>query len=156
MKKFILVLLAAASILASCANYKQIRIEDVNVGKLKMVALNAAQVNVDIEVFNPTKATFELVGVDLAVLKEGAEFAKITQIEGEKVLIAPGDPSKAILALRAEITDPMQMLAGGLNPKNWDLDLFRANGELWVKKGKLVKKIKIENVPIKDIVDFLK
>ncbi|MBO5700601.1 MAG: hypothetical protein J6R57_04190 [Bacteroidales bacterium] len=156
MKKFTLILLAAASILAGCANYKQIRIEDINVGKLKMVALNAAQVDVDLEVFNPTKATFELAGVDIAVVKEGAEFAKITQVEGDEVLVAPGNPSKATLVLRAEVTDPMQVLATGLNPQKWNLDLFRANGAIWVKKGKMTKKIKVEDVPLKDLVDFLK
>ena len=156
MKKFTLILLAAASILASCANYKQIRIEDVNVGKLKMVALNAAQVDVNLEVFNPTKATFEVVGVDVSVVKDGAEFAKITQVEGDKVLVAPGNPSKAKLVLRADIPDPMQVLAGGLNPQNWNLDLFRANGAIWVKKGKITKKIKVEDMPLKDLVDFLK
>ena len=156
MKKFALILLAAASILAGCANYKQIRVEDINVGKLKMVALNAAQVDVDLEVYNPTKATFELAGVDIAVVKEGAEFAKINQVEGRKVLVAPGNPSKATLVLRAEVTDPMQVLAAGLNPQKWDLDLFRANGTIWVKKGKMTKKIKVEDMPLKDLVDFLK
>ena len=156
MKKFTLILLAAASILASCANYKQIRIEDVNVGKLKMVALNAAQVNVNLEVFNPTKATFELAGVDVSIVKDGAEFAKITQVEGDKVLVAPGNPSKATVVLRADIPDPLQALAGGLNPKNWDMDLFRANGAIWIKKGKMTRKIKVEDMPLKDLVDFLK
>ena len=156
MKKFALILLAAASILAGCANYKQIRVEDINVGKLKMVALNAAQVDVDLEVYNPTKATFELAGVDISVVKEGAEFAKINQVEGEKVLVAPGNPSKATVVLRADITDPMQVLATGLNPQNWNLDLFRANGAIWVKKGKMTKKIKVEDMPLKDLVDFLK
>ena len=156
MKKFTLILLAAASILAGCANYKQIRIEDINVGKLKMVALNAAQVDVDLEVFNPTKATFELAGVDIAVVKEGAEFAKITQVEGDEVLVAPGDPAKATLVLRAEITDPMQVLVTGFDPQKWNLDLFRANGAIWVKKGKMTKKIKVEDMPLKDLVDFLK
>ena len=156
MKKFALILLAAASILAGCANYKQIRVEDINVGKLKIVALNAAQVNVGIEVYNPTKATFELAGVDISVVKEGTEFAKINQVEGEKVLVAPGNPSKATVVLRAEVTDPMQVLATGFNPQNWNLDLFRANGAIWVKKGKLTKKIKVEDMPLKDLVDFLK
>lgn len=156
MKKFTLILLAAASILAGCAKYKQIRVEDINVGKLKMVALNAAQIDVDLEVYNPTKATFELAGVDIAVVKEGAEFAKINQVEGAQVLVAPGNPSKATVVLRAEITDPMQVLAAGLNPQKWDLDLFRANGTIWVKKGRMTKKIKVEDMPLKDLVDFLK
>jgi hypothetical protein len=116
MKKFVLVLLAAASVLASCSNYKQIRVADINVGKLNMVALNAAQVEVALDVVNPTKATFEIAGADIAVLKQGAEFAKITQVDNGKVLLAPGNPSKATLVLRAEVTDPMQVLAGGLNP----------------------------------------
>ena len=156
MKKFILVLLAAASILAGCANYKQVRIEDINVGKLKMVALNAAQVDVSLEVFNPTKATFELAGVDIAVAKEGVEFMKITQVQGEKVLVAPGNPSEATLVLRAEVTDPMQVLVTGLNPQNWDLDLFKANGAIWIKKGKITRKIMVEDMPLKDLVDFMK
>lgn len=156
MKKFVLVLLAAASVLASCSNYKQIRVADINVGKLNMVALNAAQVEVALDVVNPTKATFEIAGADIAVLKQGAEFAKITQVDNGKVLLAPGNPSKATLVLRAEVTDPMQVLAVGLNPKNWNIEQFTANGAVWVKKGKMTKKIKVENLPLKDIVDFLK
>ena len=156
MKKFILVLLAAASILVGCANYKQVRIEDINVGKLKMVALNAAQVDIGLEVFNPTKATFELAGVDIAVAKEGVEFMKITQVQGEKVFVAPGNPSEATLVLRAEVTDPMQVLVTGLNPQNWDLELFTANGAIWIKKGKITRKIMVEDMPLKDLVDFMK
>jgi predicted Zn-dependent protease len=49
----------------------------------------------------------------------------------------------------------MQVLAGGLNPKNWNIEQFTANGAVWVKKGKITKKIKVENLPLKDIVDFL-
>ena len=99
---------------------------------------------------------FAAARVDIAVVEEGAEVAKITPVEGDEVLVAPGNPSKATLVLRAEVTDPMQVLATGLNPQKWNLDLFRANGAIWVKKGKMTKKIKVEDMPLKDLVDFLK
>lgn len=156
MKKFILIMVAAASILGGCANYKQIRIDDVNVGKLKMVALNAAEVELVTQVYNPTKAVFEIAGTDIIITKDGASFAKITQVKGEAALIHPGEESKASVVLRAELTDPFAALAQGLNPKAWDLEKFKANGTITVRKGKINKKIKIEDVPLKSLAQYLK
>lgn len=156
MKKFILIMVAVASILGGCTNYKQIRIDDVKVGKLKMVALNAAEVELVTQVYNPTKAVFEIAGTDIIVTKDGASFAKITQVKRETVLIHPGEESKASVVLRAELTDPFAALSQGLNPKEWDLEKFKANGTVTVRKGKMYKKIKIEDVPLKELAQYMK
>ena len=156
MKKFALILLAAASILAGCAGYRQIRVEDLNVRGIKMVALNALQFELDIEVNNPTRSVFEIAGTDLIVYRNDVEFAKITQVEGPQVNILPGTPSSATIVLRAELTDPMQALAAGLNPKNWSPEHFKATGAVWIKKGKISRKIKVQDLPVKDIVQYLK
>ena len=117
MKKFILILVAAASILGGCSNYKNISIDDVNVGKLRMVALNAAEADITLQVNNPTKAVLELDGVDLIITNGASEFAKITQVKKDAVMVTPRNTTSVQVTLRAELTNPFAALAQGLDPQ---------------------------------------
>ena len=155
MKKFILILLAAASILGGCAKYKQIAIDDVNLGKVRMVALNAAEVDINLKVNNPTKAALELDGVDLVIYNENSEFAKITQVKKEAVLVTSGNSVPVKITLRAELTNPFAALAQGLDPKSWDLEKFKANGTITIRKGKIYKKLEIEDIPLSAFAPLL-
>lgn len=155
MKKFILILVAAASILGGCSNYKNISIDDVNVGKLRMVALNAAEADITLQVNNPTKAVLELDGVDLIITNGASEFAKITQVKKDAVMVTPRNTTSVQVTLRAELTNPFAALAQGLDPQAWDLEKFRANGTVTVRKGKIHKALKIEDIPLSALARHL-
>ena len=155
MKKFLLAAIAAVCLLGSCANYRQITLDDVKLDGVKMSALTAADIKLELHVTNPTKATFEIIGTEGTIYRDGSEFARISQVDAGKTLIAPGAPSTASITLRAKLTDPFSALAGGLDPKSWKLDKFRADATIWVKKGKMTKKFDIKDIPLKDIIEKL-
>ena len=155
MKKFILILVAAASILAGCTNYKNISIDDINLGKIRMVALNAAEADITLQVNNPTKAVFELDGIDIIITNGTSEFAKITQVKKNAVLVTPRNASSVQVTLRADLTNPFAALAQGLDPQAWDLDKFKANGTITVRKGKIYKALKIEDIPLSALASHL-
>lgn len=148
MKKFILILVAVASILGGCANYRQIQINDAELGKFRIVALNAAEADIKLQINNPTKATFEIAGVDLVISNGKSEFMKITQVKREAVLVTPGTPTQAKITLRGELTDPLAALAQGFNPQSWDLNKLTASGSMTFRKGKMYKTIKVEEVSL--------
>lgn len=155
MKKFILILIAAASILGGCAKYREIAIDDANLGKVRMVALNAAEVDINLKVNNPTKGTFELDGIDLVIYNDNTEFAKITQVKKEAVLVNSGNGVPVKVTLRAELTNPFAALSQGLDPKSWDLEKFKANGTVTIRKGKIYKKLEIEDMPLSAFAPLL-
>ncbi len=155
MKKFLLAAVAAVCMLGSCANYRQITLDDVKLGSVKMSALTAADAKLELHVTNPTKATFEIVGTEGTIYRDGAEFARISQVDAGKTLIAPGNPSVAHITLRAKLTDPFAALAGGLDPKSWKLEKFKADATVWVKKGKMTRKFEVKDMPLKEIIEKL-
>ena len=155
MKKFLLASVAAICMLGSCANYRQITLDDVKLGGVKMTALTAADVKLELHVTNPTKATFEIIGTEGTIYRNGSEFARISQVNAGKTLIAPGTPSVASITLRAKLTDPFSALSGGFDPKSWKLEKFRADATVWVKKGKMTKKFDIKNMPLKELIEKL-
>ena len=90
MKKFLLILLAAVSVLSGCAGYKQISLEDVQMKNFKMSALTYADVTLALQVNNPTKAAFKIDGAEGVVYKDGVEFARISQVKDGIAVIEPG------------------------------------------------------------------
>ncbi len=155
MKKFLLILLAATVMLGSCAGYRQIRLEDVQMKNFKMAALASADVTLGLQVSNPTKSAFKIAGAEGVVYRDGAEFARISQVKDGLAVIEPGTPSQAEITLRVTLTDPFSAVSAGFNPKNWNLDDFRADATIWVKKGKFSKKLNFKDVPVKDLVEKL-
>lgn len=155
MKKFLLMLLMAVSVLSSCSGYKQIRLEDVKMEKFKMSALTSADVTLGLQVNNPTKSSFKIAGAEGTVYKDGAEFAKISQVKDGLTIIEPGTPAHAEIILRVWLTDPFSAVSAGFNPKSWDPDNFRADATIWVKKGKMTKKFNFKDMPVKDLLEKL-
>lgn len=155
MKKFLLILLAAASVLSSCAGYKQIDLEDVQMKSFKMSALTSADVTFALEVNNPTKSAFKIDGAEGIVYKDGVEFARISQVKDGIAVIEPGTPAHTDITLRVWLTDPFSAVSGGFNPKSWKLDNFKADATVWVKKGKFSKKLKFKDMPVKELVEKL-
>ncbi len=152
MKKFLLMAVAAVCMLCSCAGYKQIHLDDVKLEGVKISALTAADVKLKLQVMNPTRATFEIVGADGTIYRDGNEFAKVTQVDDGKVEVLPGTPSEAIITLRVRLTDPFSAISGGFDPKSWKLEAFKADAVVKVKKGTMVKKFTVKDMPLKDVI----
>ena len=148
MKKLIFILLACSLIFGGCANYRDIELAGLDVVSFSMVSLNAAQVEVKLEVDNPTRATFEVVGVEGSIKKQGSEFASILQVDTpQKCRIAPGASSVANITLRGELSDPIAIFTGGLKQEH-----FTADVTIRIKHGIITKRIVLKDVPVGELV----
>lgn len=141
--------------LSSCAGYKQIRLEDVRLEKFRMSALTSADVTLEMAVNNPTKATFEIIGAEGTIYRDGSEFARVSQVDDGEVMLPPGTPAKSSITLRVWLTDPFSAVSGGFNPKQWKPENFKADAVVWVKKGKMKKQFKFKDMPVKDLLEQL-
>lgn len=152
MKKILFILLAVSLIAGGCANYRDIDIVGADVASVSVVSLNAVQVQVNLKVNNPTKVTFEVVEVNGSIKKKGNEFATVKQVDAaKKCLIPPGTPSEAMIGLRAELTDPFSVFAGGFK-----LEQLTADITIKVKQGKFAKKISLKDIPAGELVKQIK
>lgn len=148
MKKLLIVLFASAFIMGGCANYRNIEVTDVDIAEVSVVSLNAAQVKVKLQVDNPTRATFEIVGVEGSIKKMGNEFARVTQDQTQQECrILPGNQSKAEIVLRAELTDPLSIFAGGIK-----MDQFTADVVIKVKQGMFTKRVSYRDIPAGELI----
>lgn len=148
MKNLIIIFLACAFVLGGCANYRDIELEGVEVTGFSMVSLNAAQVGLKLEVDNPTKATFEVVGVEGAIKKQGNVFASVVQVETpDKCRIAPGTSSFASITLRGELSDPIAIFAGGIKQEHFTADIT-----IRIKQGIITKRIVMKDIPVGDLI----
>ena len=152
MKKILFILLAASIILGGCAYYRNIEVVGADVASVSVVSLNAVQIVVKLKVDNPTKATFEIVGVDGSIKKGGSEFAVVSQdTSHQKCTVPPGAPSVAEIALRVELTDPFSIFAGGIK-----LDQLTADVTIKVKQGAFTRKLTVKDMPAGDLVKQIK
>ncbi|MBQ7774087.1 MAG: hypothetical protein IJ383_08515 [Bacteroidales bacterium] len=154
MKKLLLMLVALSCILGGCANYRQISLEDVQLGKIKMAGMTKADVGFRLLVNNPTKATFTVEDITGMVYKEGVEFARISMFEPFQV--APGTPSGADATLRLEIADPVSALVMGVNLKSWKMEQFTVDARVQVKGKGIRKNFTFRDKPLKELAGDLK
>lgn len=152
MKKLLFILVAFSFVMGGCANYRNIEVTDADIVNLSVVSLNAAQVKVKLEVNNPTKATFEIVGVDGSIKRGGDEFATVMQVQTlQKCTILPGMPSKAEITLKAELTDPFSIFAGGVK-----LEQFTADVTIKIKQGVFTKRLVLKDIPAGELIKEIK
>ncbi len=148
MKKLLFILLACSLILGGCANYRNIELTDVDVASFSMVSLNAAQIELKLQVNNPTRATFEIVGVEGSIKKQGNVFASILQVDTpQKCRIAPGASSVADITLRGELSDPIAIFAGGLKQEHFTADII-----IKVKQGIITRRIVQKDIPAGELI----
>lgn len=148
MKKLLFILLACSLILGGCANYRNIELTDVDVASFSMVSLNAAQIELKLQVNNPTRATFEIVGVEGSIKKQGNVFASILQVDTpQKCRIAPGASSVADITLRGELSDPIAIFAGGLKQEHFTADIT-----IKVKQGIITRRIVQKDIPAGELI----
>ena len=153
MKKLFLFLLLSALLLQGCSSYKQISLEEVEFGKMKITALTKGKVNLTLKVNNPTRSTFKVTSID-GYLKNGAiEFAKVSL--PEEFLVKPGTPVTADVQLEIEVSDPLALLTSGLSLSSLKAENFIVDAYVVIKKGGISKRLKIKDVPLRQLMEKL-
>lgn len=153
MKKLFLFLLLSTLLLQGCSSYKQISLEDVEFGKVKITALTKGKVQLTLKVHNPTRSTFKVRSID-GYLKNGAiEFAHISL--PEEFLVKPGTPSKADVLLDVEVSDPLALLSSGLSLASLKGENFTVDAYVTIKKGGISRHLKIKDVPLRQLMEKL-
>lgn len=161
MKKLIFLLLAAVLVFSGCTKYSKcskiglesIKLESVKLESFKLHPPSKADVILSVFVDNPIKGTIMLNELDGVVYKEGTEFAKIVMVK--PVELRQGNPAEVKVPLEVELLNPLGALVMGLSPAGRNLDHYTTDVEVKAKKGLVVMKFELENIPLKDIVGGL-
>ena len=153
MKKLFLFLLLSTLLLQGCSSYKQISLEEVEFGKMKITALTKGKVNLTLKVNNPTRSTFKVTSID-GYLKNGAiEFARVSL--PEEFQVKPGTPATAVVQLDVEVSDPLALLTSGLSLNSLKAENFTVDAYMTIKKGGISKRLKIKDVPLRQLMEKL-
>lgn len=151
----IVLFITAVLLLAGCSQYRRISVNDVAVGSFRFNGTSSASIVLTARVDNPTGHTVSLEEVDAVLLREGKSFVNLT-LEGP-VSAAPASESKVSIPVLASVLDPVAIITAGLNLKSWDMQDFTVDGRIVVSSdGRAKKTLKLNNVPLQDIVGSLK
>ena len=150
MRKFIIVVLLALPFIistSSCSKYRDITIEEVNIGSISMKSTNRVQATLNVEVNNPTHHNFIIKDINGLIYKNDKSLAEINL--KNTPTIKKNSISTVPLVLNVHFTDPVSMLYLGLNYQDLnlneiflDLDI-KANTGLGIQKKKRFKKISV-------------
>lgn len=153
--KRIVLLLSALLMLAGCAEYRQITVDEVTVGSFRFTGTSSASIVLNATVNNPTRHTISIETVDAILMREGKDFIKFS-LDG-RPSAAPDTVSTVSIPVKASALDPISIITAGLNLKSWKLEDLMVNGKIvLVTDGGARKTMRLKNVPLSDIVDRLK
>ena len=150
-----MLLLAASLLLAGCAGYSEIRVEEVRLGSFRFNGTSSATIGLEATVDNPTRYTIALEEVDAVLLRGGKDFARFS-LEG-KPSVAPRSTSGVSIPVKASVLDPVGIITSGLDFGSWALDDFAVSGKaVFSADGGMKKTVRMKNVPLKEIVESIK
>ncbi|MFA6677090.1 MAG: hypothetical protein WCS34_05820 [Bacteroidales bacterium] len=150
MRKFIIVVLLALPFIittSSCSKYRDITIEEVNIGSISMKSTDRVQATLNVEINNPTHHNFIIKDINGFFYKSDKNLAEINL--KNTPTIKKNRTSTIPLVLNVHFTDPVSMLYLGLNYKDLDfneifLDVdIKANTSFGIQKTKRFKKISV-------------
>ena len=131
MKHFYLILLTFMILLcSSCSEYRDIRVSDPEIKSVKISGLTSVDVQVGIQVKNPTKQTFTIVKLDGEFIKGEKQFATVELKEANSV--PPQFEGEIPVTCTVRVTDLLDMFASGLDISSWSTDDFIAKGNVTV------------------------
>ena len=154
MKRFLLLLTASVILFGSCANYKNINVGDVSIKDAKMVSMTKYEVELEVEVDNPTRSAFVVRDAEGLLLKSGEPFADV--VVTEEVKIPARGVNKVGIKCDVSLRNALSALAIGLNYKSLDWDEFAVDAKAVVKSGAIKKKKEFRNVPLKKLYNYIK
>ena len=154
MRKYLLLAISALLFFGSCANYKKIEISNASIKDARIVSASRYQVEVEVEVDNPSGMKFVVKEADGVVFKDGEPFADITV--PECVTIPARGVNRVGIPCEISLRNPLAALAIGLNYKSLDWDSFTVDGKVTVKGGPVKKAKEFKNVPLRKLFNYIK
>lgn len=154
MKKIIPFLVLALMVVASCADYKKLEVEDVTLASFKLKNTSTAEIVLAAEVNNPSKKNIFVESADGVIVKEGKDFAFFELVGKPKVQAASKE--KVHLFINVKIADPLALIATGLDMSSWREDEFMLNAKIVMRReGASKAKFNLKNIPVSRIIDTL-
>ena len=154
MRRFVL-LLAAALLVAGCAEYKQIKVDSVSDGSFRFNGTSSAVNELAADVDNPTRHTLYVESVDAVLLREGREFVLFSL--QDTVSSGAGTRGVVMIPVKASVVDPISIITSGLDFSTWDMNLFTVEGKVVLKTDSGVKKtLRLRNVQLRELVNMFK
>ena len=154
MRRFVL-LLAAALLVAGCAEYKQIKVDSVSIGSFRFNGTSSAVIELAADVDNPTRHTLYVESVDAVLLREGREFVLFSL--QDTVSSGAGTRDVVMIPVKASVVDPISIITSGLDFSTWDMNLFTVEGKVVLKTDSGVKKtLRLRNVQLRELVNMFK
>ncbi len=152
MKRFFrLIAVLSLLLLNGCKGYRDVQVSNVEIESLRILSTSKINLGLGVELDNPSKSTFELVGLEGVVYKDDTPLANVFLLEDAVI------PSKYVgeveVKCTMELIDPLAVLAMGLNVKSWDLDKFNLKLKATIKKGAIRKTFKVDDIPLEMLVD---
>ena len=130
MKRLLVFSLLSILLFASCNNYSNIELKNVNLSEVKLISTSKAIVDVEYTVNNTAKVGLILESIDGFLTRNRVNFAQITLIKTDT--IAPACQSTNRARFQIELLDP--------------------RGVLRTSKGGR-KAIKLKNVPLESLTN---
>lgn len=152
--KIVFCVAAVALILAGCADYRDIVLEDMSITSLKLKSASCAQLNLAAYVNNPTGGTFNVTDIDGLLYKDNVKFAHFNLVD--PVTIQPRLKTRIPMTIEINLDDPLSVLAVGLNIKTWNKKDFMMDVHAVVKKGGLRIPFVRKNVPLDKVLEKVK
>lgn len=141
----------AILIFAGCANFDSVHINiDGDNVKINSVKGSNFKLNIPVEIDNPTKKKLVLKKINMDVLKNGYNFAKLNM--SVKIEIESNTKKRYVIVLNGKIVDPMSMMFSGFSLKNTPNENYRLNGYIKAGTGAFVKKIKFKDIDFETLI----
>ena len=138
----------------SCSKPKEVDVRDMKVTKFELINTTTANIHIEYLIENPSGRTISVLSADGILKKRGVNFAYATLISADE--ITPKMASINGIVFRIEISDPLSLLAMGLNVSKWDLDEFLLDGVFTLKvSGARRRTLKYKDVPLENIINAL-
>lgn len=150
MKRIILSFLAAVLLFAGCAKYSEVDINDIKIGKVKMLTAKEIDIQFKANVDNPTGTAFEVLSIDGVMFRNGVKFATMQMLD--KVVVPAASSGDVVLRCRLSLEDHLAALAFGLNLASLNSDDFTVDLTATVKGGIMKKSFRYKDVPISQLL----
>lgn len=149
MRKFIIILLVCTLFAGGCTKYKKVEINNITVEHFG-VDIPKATISfiLNIQIDNPNKKKIEILDAKGKIFKGGAHFADM--FISEKYTISNGE-STVPFKINIKVTDPLSLIAIGLDYKNIKLSDFTINFEATIKSGIIKKTFKFNDIPLNEL-----
>lgn len=154
MRKFLILTALCALFLCGCSGYRQVEISGVQVQKVKLVSTSDVDLDLAVEVDNPTRSTFTVSDLEGMLSRNGAAFARVTL--REDAVVYPRTVADAELRCRIHLLDPLAVLVMGLDFRSWKPEEFRLDLAATVRSGAVKKKFRMQDVPVAQVLNRIK